>query len=229
VHDARVLARLSSPAFLWAGVVAPLLFTLIYLVDGATRAGYDPLRHQVSLLSLGDRGWLQTLSFLVTGGLLVVFGIALRAWLRSGPGARAVPGGVAVAGIGLVLAGLFPTQPLFGYPPGTPDGMSAAVEPASYIHVGAAFLAFFGLAAAALAMAVRLWRADSKAWAIASAMAGVVVIVAFGASGGGPSGELLFPTTAGLIQRIALSAGLGWVLAVAVFALRSPVPAAARG
>ena len=60
-------------------------------------------------------------------------------------------------------------------------------------------------------------------------MAGVVVIVAFGASGGGPSGELVFPTTAGLIQRIALSAGLGWVLAVAVYALRSTVPAAARG
>jgi hypothetical protein len=56
----------------------------------------------------------------------------------------------------------------------------------------------------------------------------VVVIVAFGASGGGPSGELVFPTTAGLIQRIALSAGLGWVLAVAVYALRSPVSAVAR-
>lgn len=228
MHDARVLARLSSPAFLWAGVVAPPIFTVIYLVDGATRAGYDPMRHQVSLLSLGDRGWLQTLSFLVAGGLLVVFAIALRAWLESGTGERAVPGGIAVAGAGLLLAGIFPTQPLFGYPPGTPEGMATTVEPASYVHVGAALLAFFGLAVAALAMALRLWRADSKSWALASAAAGVVVIVAFGASGGGPSGELVFPTTAGLIQRIALSAGLGWVLAVAVYALRSPVSAVAR-
>jgi len=130
VHDARVLARLSSPAFLWAGVVAPPIFTVIYLVDGATRAGYDPMRHQVSLLSLGDRGWLQTLSFLVAGGLLVVFAIALRAWLGSGTGERAVPGGIAVAGAGLFLAGIFPTQPLFGYPPGTPEGMATTVEPA---------------------------------------------------------------------------------------------------
>ena len=56
---AGMSVRLASPPFLWAGVVAPVLFTSSYLVDGATRAGYDPLRHQVSLLSLGDRGWVR--------------------------------------------------------------------------------------------------------------------------------------------------------------------------
>jgi len=30
--------------FLWAGVAAPIVFTTVYLVDGATRTGYDPMR-----------------------------------------------------------------------------------------------------------------------------------------------------------------------------------------
>ena len=59
--------------YLWAGVAAPIVFTTVYLVEGATTVGYDPLRHQVSLLSLGDRGWVQIPNILVTGALLVMF------------------------------------------------------------------------------------------------------------------------------------------------------------
>jgi hypothetical protein len=47
----------------------------------------------------------------------------------------------------------------------------------------------------------------------------VVIFVCFGASGGGPSGELLFPDVTGLLQRFALLAGLGWVLAVALWGI----------
>ena len=45
---------------------------------------------------------------------------------------------------------------------------------------------------------------------------GPALFVAFGASGSGPSGELLLPASAGLVQRIALVTGLGWVLLLAV-------------
>ena len=203
-------------ACLWAGVAAPILFTTIYLIEGATRLGYDPLRHQVSLLSLGDRGWIQTLSFLVTGVLLVVFAVGLRGWLSGGPGGRVTPAAVASAGLGLLLAGVFPTQPLFGYPPGTPEGMATDITPGSVLHVLGAFLFFFGLIVAAVAFAVRSWREASTGWALASAAAAVVIFVCFGASGGGPSGELLLPDLTGLLQRLALLAGFGWVLAVAL-------------
>jgi uncharacterized protein DUF998 len=208
-------------ACLWAGVAAPVVFTTVYLIEGATRLGYDPLRHQVSLLSLGDRGWVQILNFLVTGALLLVFAIGLRGWLWGGPGGHVAPGAVAIAGLGLLLAGLFPTQPLFGYPPGTPQGMARDITPGSVVHVLGAILFFFGLIVAAVAFAVRSWREGSTGWAIASAGAAVVIFVCFGASGGGPSGELLFPDITGLLQRIALLAGFGWVLAVALWAIGS--------
>jgi hypothetical protein len=208
-------------ACLWAGVAAPILFTTVYLIEGATRLGYDPLRHQVSLLSLGDRGWVQTLSFLVTGALMLVFAIGLRGWLWGGPSGRVTPAAVAVAALGLFLAGVFPTQPLFGYPPGTPEGMARDISPGSVLHVLGAILFFFGLIVAAVAFAVRSWREESTGWAVASAGAAVVIFVCFGASGGGPSGELLFPNATGLLQRIALLAGLGWVLAIALWAIGS--------
>lgn len=208
-------------ACLWAGVAAPILFTTVYLIEGATRLGYDPLRHQVSLLSLGDRGWVQTLSFLVTGALMLVFAIGLRGWLWGGPSGRVTPAAVAVAALGLFLAGGFPTQPLFGYPPGTPEGMARDISPGSVLHVLGAILFFFGLIVAAVAFAVRSWREESTGWAVASAGAAIVIFVCFGASGGGPSGELFFPNATGLLQRIALLAGLGWVLAIALWAIGS--------
>jgi len=208
-------------ACLWAGVAAPIVFTTVYLIEGATRLGYDPLRHQVSLLSLGDRGWVQVLNFLVTGALLLVFAIGLREWLWGAPGGRVTPAAVAIAGLGLLLAGVFPTQPLFGYPPGTPEGMARDITPGSVLHVLGAILFFFGLIAAAAAFAVRSWREGSTGWAVASAGVAVVIFVCFGASGGGPSGELLFPDVTGLLQRIALLAGFGWVLAVALWAIAS--------
>ena len=214
--------------FLWAGVAAPIVFTTVYLVDGATRTGYDPMRHQVSLLALGDRGWLMTVNFLVTGVLLLAFAVGLRAWLRDGRGALATPVAIAVAGVGLLLAGIFPTQPLFGYPPGTPEGMAIDVTPASFAHLLGAFLFIFGLIAAALSFAVRSWRGGSRGWAIGSLAVAALAFVSFGASGGGPSGQLLFPDVSGLLQRVALISGMGWVLALALAAIDAPTNATDR-
>jgi hypothetical protein len=213
--DAGMLRRFGSPAFLWAGVIAPILFTSVYLVEGATRPGYDPIRHQVSLLSLGDGGWVQVVSFLVNGPLLIGFAIAMRARLGDGSGALAGPVALGLAGLGLIVAGLFSSQPLFGYPPGTRPGMATEVTPTSLLHVFGAFLLIFGIIAAAMIFARRFRQAGAVGWAVASFGAGLVVFVSFGASGGGPSGELLFPEVSGLLQRIALVTGLGWVAALA--------------
>jgi hypothetical membrane protein len=229
VHHLPVLRRLRAPAVLWAGVIAPLLFTVVYMVEGGTRPGYDPLRHQVSLLSLGEGGWIQTASFLVTGALLIAFAIALRADLREGPGARGVPVAIAVSGVGFVVAALFPTQPLFGYPPGTPDGMATDISASSLLHVTGAGLLFFGLVVAALVLANRDRRAGDTVWVVASVVAAVTVFVFFGLSGGGPSGQLLFPGASGLLQRVSLVVGLGWIAAIAARCLRDAARSGSTG
>ena len=53
---------------MWAGPV----FTATFLAEGAVRDGYRPLRHPVSSLALGPRGWIQTVNFAVTGVLTPV-------------------------------------------------------------------------------------------------------------------------------------------------------------
>jgi Protein of unknown function (DUF998) len=216
-----MILRRGSPAFLWAGLVAPILFTGVYLIEGATRRDYDPIRLQVSLLSLGDRGGIQVASFLVNGVLLVAFATALRSRLRDGRGALAAPMALGLSGLGMIVAGLFTTQPMFGYPPGAPASLADDVTPTSVLHLLGAFLLFFGLAGATIAFARRYWQDGRGAWAAACVAAGLVVLVSFGASGGGPSGQLLFQEISGLLQRVSLVTGLGWVAAIAVMEIRS--------
>ena len=60
------------------GVVGPTVFVLVVLIEGAVRPGYDPGRVFVSMLSLGDRGWIQVANFLISGALIIAFGVGLR-------------------------------------------------------------------------------------------------------------------------------------------------------
>ncbi len=56
-----VLPPVSRVPLLWlsVGVVAAVLFTLIYLIEGVTRPGYNAWPQPVSALSLGPGGWIQ--------------------------------------------------------------------------------------------------------------------------------------------------------------------------
>ena len=47
------------------------VFAAVFLVEGALRDGYQPLRHPVSSLALGPRGWIQTANFAVAGTLFL--------------------------------------------------------------------------------------------------------------------------------------------------------------
>ena len=68
------------------GVVAGPLFLAGSLVQAFTREGYDLGRHPISLLSLGDLGWLQVTNFVVTGALYGACAVGLRRALRPGSG-----------------------------------------------------------------------------------------------------------------------------------------------
>src|SRR4051794_6741199 len=105
---------------LTCGAIAGPLFTIGYLVEGATRPNYNPLRYPVSSLALGDSGWTQSTSFIVTGLLTLAFAIGVRRALQPRGGSRWGPLLIGVYAIGLLGAGLFLTDPLSGYPPGTP-------------------------------------------------------------------------------------------------------------
>jgi hypothetical protein len=53
-----VKTNVKTKTLLACGVIGGPLFVTALLVEGATRANYDPLRHPVGSLALGDSGSL---------------------------------------------------------------------------------------------------------------------------------------------------------------------------
>ena len=86
-----------TKTLLACGAIAGPLFVLVFLLEGATRANYDPLRHPVSSLALGDYGWVQSANFVAAGLLTLAFSVGLRRALRP---PRARPGGRSWSGCG---------------------------------------------------------------------------------------------------------------------------------
>ncbi len=207
---------------LLAGVIGPVIFVAVFLVGGATRNGYDPLRLAVSYLSLGDGGSIQVASFVVSGLLIIWFAVGLRRLLGDADagGATSVPVAVGTAGTGLAIAGLFPTVPAFGFPPGTPDGFPANPPTLAYLHLLGAILFFGGMAAACLAFARAARSHGSATWAAYSIVSAVVVVAMFAASSADPKGHPFVPDVAGLLQRLSIVAGLAWMVLLAVRLLR---------
>ncbi|WP_442945873.1 DUF998 domain-containing protein [Nonomuraea sp. LPB2021202275-12-8] len=51
-----------------------------------SRDGFDPRRHALSQLALGEHGWIQTAAFALAGLLVLASALGLRRLLRDGPG-----------------------------------------------------------------------------------------------------------------------------------------------
>lgn len=107
---------------LTCGIVAGPLFLVVWALQAFTRDGFDPSRHPISLLSLGDLGWVQIANFVVTGSLFVVCAVGMRRALHPGPGGVWGPRLVGALGAGLVVAGVFLTDAGAGFPAGAPAG-----------------------------------------------------------------------------------------------------------
>ena len=133
---------------LTGGVIGPVLFVAVLLVEGWTRADYDPMTMFGSLLSLGDLGWQQIANFVVSGALVLGGAFGLGRVLTEGPGSRWGPRLIGLAGVGLVLAGVFVTDPAQGYPPGAPIGMPSSPSWHGALHLLVSTFVFFGLPAA---------------------------------------------------------------------------------
>lgn len=111
------------------GAIAGPLFIGTVVVQDYTRAGVRPRDQPLSLLTLGDLGWIQVAAFVVSGLLYLGFAAGIGQTLRHGLAAVSGPPLIGGFGAGLVLAGVFLPDPAFGFPAGSPDG---AAVPASW-------------------------------------------------------------------------------------------------
>lgn len=205
-------------ALLWCGAVGPVLFVLVFLAEGATRADYDPLRHPVSSLQLTELGWMQTANFVITGVLVIAFAAGLRNALRRYGAGIWAPLLVGLVGIGFVGAGIFATEPISGYPPGTPLLPTGTLE--GSLHDAFSMLVFLGLPIACCVVAYRLGKHQRLAWVGYSLATAVLFLLGFVLASLGFSQHPLFAPYGGLLQRGTIVLGLAWLVALAVRSLR---------
>jgi hypothetical protein len=182
-----------------------VLFVVVLLVEGWTRADYDPMTMFGSLLSLGDLGWQQIANFVVSGALILGGAFGLRMVLRDGPGCRWGPILIGLAGVCLVVGGVFVSDPARGYPPGAPF-VTPTLSWRGGVHFLAAVVLFSALPAAMLVLA-RRFAGEGSRWALYSRASAVGVLALFFA-------EFAFTSLTGLLQRISIILALGWVAQV---------------
>jgi hypothetical membrane protein len=209
-----------SRALLFCGVIAGPLFMLALLLQDFTTANFHPLRHPGSSLALGPLGWVQDVNFIVAGLLTLAFAVGLWQVLRSPNGSTWGPLLVGYWAIGLIGAGIFPTDPVLGFPPGTPD---LVVTPSLHgaLHDLFSVPAFLCMVIACC-FVFRRWFAQRKAWAwaIYSVINGVVLAVSFALAGAGFALAPGLVNLGGLFERIAALAIWSWLLMIALYFLR---------
>ncbi|WLQ42147.1 DUF998 domain-containing protein [Streptomyces laculatispora] len=193
-------AVLAGPLFLGAGIV-----------QGFAREGFDFTRNAISQLALGDLGWIQTVSFLLTGALLLLGAAGLRRVLRPEPGGTWGPALIAVFGASFLAAAAFRADPGGGFPVGSPDVGTMSAHGAGHMTAGG--IGYLALSVALLVLARPLAARGHRGWALASRIAPVVVLTGFMASA---ASVLVFTLGAG--------SGLCWLAAVVVRLLTDASP-----
>jgi hypothetical protein len=108
-------ANTLTTALLACGAVGGFGFLAVATIEGVLRPDNSALHQPVSTLSLGAGGWRQIANFVVTGLLMVAFARGLRRALPSGRGAKSGPILIGIYGLCLIGAGVFSTDPSFGY------------------------------------------------------------------------------------------------------------------
>ena len=207
-----------SRVLLLGGAIAGPLFTLAWILGGSARTDYSPLRHPVSSLALGELGWIQSTTFVVTGLLLMGFAFGLRRVL---PRATSKWGPIFIGamGLGLLGAGLFVTDPMNGYPPGTP-ALPLTFSLEGRLHRLFSALFFLGLPLACLNFSRVFARWDNRIWTVYSACTGAAFLATFllGSAGFAQAGGLA--SLAGSFQRLALTIGWTWLTLLAIHVVR---------
>jgi Protein of unknown function (DUF998) len=209
-------ARDRTWRLLACGVAAGPLFIGLSVIQALTREGFDLKRHAISMLSLGDYGWIQIANFLISGCLTVLCAIGMWKALRRGCAGTWGPVLVGMFGTGTLAAGLFSTDPAMGFPPGAPAGLPETLSWHGVLHGVAFFVAFASLVASCFVYARRFAERKQWRWTACCAISGVAApaLVAMG---------IASPTSAGVPFLLAAAVAFAWlaVLALELLAERS--------
>jgi hypothetical membrane protein len=178
-----------------AGIVGPCVFIADWAILGSRAKNYSPVSDAISELARMHASTrpAMTAGFLVFGGALPTYAVALRHALPGHAWKFAAANGLATLGVATFSLG-------------TPTSGD--------IHGAFAGLAYASLAATPIAASVTLRRGGHAALARTSIATGLLCAAALVASVAGPE------HVHGLLQRIGLTIGDAWIVASAIGMMR---------
>src|SRR5215210_5391507 len=97
-----------------AGIVGPIIFVLIVIVQSLLHPDYSQVKLPISALAAWPGGWVQDANFVLFGLLTILFAIGLHLGVGRNRAAVIGPGLLMLSGVGLIIAGFFPWQSVDG-------------------------------------------------------------------------------------------------------------------
>lgn len=189
-----------------AGIIGPIWFTTLVVIQGLLLADYSHVRLPISALAAWPTGWIQDINFFVCGSLTMVHAFNLHCGVRPTRHGSIGFALLLLSGLGILLAGVFPWRMVGGVPTENPP------------HVVAAIMAFGSTALGLMVFSRRMiadprWR-DLAAYTMVT---GIIVLTLFVVLGrfAIDDGAPLHPW-AGLIQRIVCAVWFANMIVLAV-------------
>jgi hypothetical protein len=159
------------------GVLAGPFYLVVSLTQALLRKGFDLARHTLSVLANGPGGWIQTANFVLTG--LMVLSAAVGFSRVLGPKSRGVTWLLGGFGAAMLVSAVFPTDPVDGFPPGTPMGPPTTISTTGLVHLIAGALGFAILGISCLFAAWTMSRRKVPSLAVVSLLSGFGVLLGF--------------------------------------------------
>lgn len=169
-------AALTRSLLRW-GLLAGPFYLAVGLIQALLRDGFSLSRHPLSVLANGPGGWVQTVNFVFTG--LMVLAAALGFGRVLGPKSRAVTWFLAGFGLAMIVAAIFPADPVDGFPPGTPKGFPTSISTTGLVHFAAGSLGFAFLAISCFFAAWVMRRRNVSSLALLSLLSGLAIVLGF--------------------------------------------------
>jgi hypothetical membrane protein len=208
VTPSKVKTLSLTRILLLCGAIAGPFFLLLVLIQDYSVPDFNPRLHLLSQLALGEWGWVQIGNFVLAGVLNLLYAAGL--WRRLHPGRAGTWGPLLIGayGLGLIVVGVFRTDPANGFPPGVVTPAQPSWHGA--IHALGGLFVFVALAAALAALARLFLAHKERGWAFYCLASAVLILVIFFWG---------FTASALTVRTLRLATLVGW-MAASVIAIR---------
>ena len=210
----------TTKLLLACGCAGCLFFIILFTIQGQLREAYSVLKFPISSLSIGEWGWIQVVNFLISGFLIFLFAIGFRRATPLLKNSLRTSRLIAAVGLGLFGAGLFSSDPIYGYPVNEPLKL-AQFTITGHLHDLCSIFVFVCLPIVCFKMLKRFKELNNKKWVIYTLISVSGMIICFVLAAIGFKQIPVIVNLAGVFQRLCIIFGFSWLSALSVYLIRT--------